>query len=309
MTEGAVTDGAVLGVDLGGTNMRVAVVSASGEITSRSVQPTPQDDPSALALLMREVATESSEELRGAVVGVPAVVDYEQGTALRIANIPKWEGRLSARPLANAVGLPVIFANDADLAAVGEHRYGAGRGVADMVYLTISTGVGGGVVLGGRLLHGKRSLAELGHTVIDQREGHVLEALGSGTALGRVSGLGGAEVTSRAEAGDQEALDWFGEVATAFAVGVGNAIECFMPERVVIGGGVSQAGPLLLDPVRAYLATVRAGELLDPANVVLATGGDDVGLRGAYPLWEDAESPREPTTVLAPFYPEAGGGA
>ena len=309
MSDGSPRDGAVLGVDLGGTNMRVAVVAAGGEILMRTVQPTPPDDPAALGRLMREVATEASEELLGAVVGVPAAVDYEHGIALRIANIPSWEGHLAAQPLADVVGLPVVFANDADLAAVGEHRYGAGRGVDDMVYLTISTGVGGGVVLGGRLLHGKRSLAEVGHTYIDYREGHTLEALGSGTALGRISGLSGAEVTRRAQAGDEQARGWFREVATAFAVGVGNAIECFMPERVVVGGGVSQAGALLLEPVREYLATVRAGELLDPSNVVLATGGDDVGLRGAYPLWEDAASPPERAATLAPFYPEARRGS
>ena len=306
MSDGSVSEGAaILGVDLGGTNMRVAVVAASGEILMRTVQPTPPDDPAALGRLMRDVATETSEELLGAVVGVPAAVDYEHGVALRIPNIPNWEGQLAAQPLADVVGLPVVFANDADLAAVGEHRYGAGRGVDDMVYLTISTGVGGGVVLGGRLLHGKRSLAEVGHTYIDYREGHTLEALGSGTALGRISGLSGAEVTQRAEAGDEQALGWFREVATAFAVGVGNAIESFMPERVVVGGGVSQAGALLLDPIREYLATVRAGELLDHSNVVLATGGDDVGLRGAYPLWEDAASPPQRTATLAPFYPQA----
>ena len=128
-------------------------------------------------------------------------------------------------------------------------------------------------------------------------------------ALGRISGLSGAEVTRRAQAGDEQARGWFREVATAFAVGVGNAIEFFMPERVVVGGGVSQAGALLLEPVREYLATVRAGELLDPSNVVLATGGDDVGLRGAYPLWEDAASPPERAATLAPFYPEARRGS
>ena len=271
----------MLGVDLGGTNMRVAVVAAGGEIVSRTVRPTPQDDPAALGALMREVAHGLATPPRGAVVGVPAVVDYERGEALRIPNIPAWEGRLAAQPLADATALPVLFANDADLAAVGEHRYGAGRGAADMVYVTISTGVGAGVVLGDRLVHGRRSLAEVGHTVIDYRNAApgdadrsgTVEGLGSGTALARISGLDGPEVTRRAQAGDAQALAWFAEVVAAFAVGVANLVESFMPERVVIGGGVSRAGDLVLLPVREQLARSHARELIDPAEIVLASGG------------------------------------
>ena len=301
----------VLGVDLGGTNMRVAVVAAGGRITSRIVRPTPQDDPEALGRLMREVASGLATPPRGAVVGVPAVVDYERGEALRIANIPAWEGRLSARTLAAATGLPVLLANDADLAAIGEHRYGAGRGATDMVYVTISTGVGAGVVLGDRLVHGRRSIAEVGHTVIDYRNATpgdaartgTVEGLGSGTALARISGAGGAEVTRRAQAGDAQALAWLAEVVAAFAVGVANLVESFMPERVVIGGGVSQAGDLLLLPVREHLARSHARELIEPAAIVLASGGDDVGLRGCYALWEDCESPAPPSILLTPFLP------
>ena len=303
--------GPVLGVDLGGTNMRVAVVAAGGEIVSRTVRPTPQDDPAALGALMREVAGGLAPPPRGAVVGVPAVVDYERGEALRIPNIPAWEGRLGAQPLADATGLPVLFANDADLAAVGEHRYGAGRGAADMVYVTISTGVGAGVVLGDRLVHGRRSLAEVGHTVIDYRNAAsaaadragTVEGLGSGTALARIAGLDGAEVTRRAQAGDEQALAWLAQVVEAFAVGVANLVESFMPQRVVIGGGVSRAGDLVLLPVREQLARSHARELIDPAEIVLATGGDDVGLRGTYALWDDCESPAPPSSRLTPFLP------
>ncbi len=298
---------AVLGVDLGGTNLRAAVVRPSGEIVMRTSQPTPPDDPAALARLMREVAIEANEELRGAVVGVPAVVDYEHGVAERMPNLLAWEGRVAAQPLADACGLPAVLVNDADLAAVGEHRYGAGRGTDDMVYLTISTGIGGGVVIGGRLLHGKRSLAEIGQTTIDHRELRTLESLAAGPALERLSGLSGAEVTRRARAGDEAALGWLREIATAIAIGVANAIEAYMPERVVIGGGVASAGALLLDPLRERLGAMHTSRLLDPSQVVPASGGDDAGLRGAWPLWEYVES-RESATTLAPRRPSAGGG-
>ncbi len=299
---------AVLGVDLGATNMRVAIVTPEGEIVARSAQPTPPDDPGALPRLMREVAAGAGADLLGAVVGVPAVVDYEHGVAQRMPNLARWEGQLAAQPLADACGLPAVLVNDADLAAVGEHRYGAGRGADDMVYLTISTGIGGGVVIGGRLLHGKRSLAEIGQTTIDYRERRTLEGLAAGPALERLSGLRGAEVTRRAQAGDAAARGWFAEIATAIAAGVANAIEAYMPERVVIGGGVASAGALLLDPLRERLAELHSARLLDPSQVVPASGGDDDGLRGAWPLWEYA-SAREPGATLAPRRPAGGAGA
>ncbi|MYA20172.1 MAG: ROK family protein [Chloroflexi bacterium] len=297
---------AVLGVDLGATNMRVAVVTPEGEIVSRAAQPTPPDDPGALPRLMIEVASKGSEELRGAVVGVPAVVDYDNGVAGRMPNLSAWEGHLAAQPLADACGLPCVLVNDADLAAVGEHRYGAGRGTDDMVYLTISTGIGGGVVIGGRLLHGKRSLAEVGQTTIGYRELRTLESLAAGPALERLSGLSGAEVTRLAQAGDAAALGWLREIAGAIAGGVADAIESYMPERVVIGGGVASAGPLLLDPLRERLAGMHTARLLDPSRVVPASGGDDAGLRGAWPLWEYA-STREAGETLAPRAPSADG--
>lgn len=300
---------AVLGVDLGGTAMRAAAVDAGGAIAARASRPTPPADPAALPRLMREAADAAAAagaELIGAVVGVPAVVDHRRGVALRLPNLPGWEGRLAAQPLADAAGLPLVFANDADLAAAGEHRYGAGRGADDMVYLTIGTGIGAGVILGGRLLLGGRSLAEVGHTLIDYRAGDTLEALGSGTALARLSGLDGAEAERRARAGDAEAAGWFAAIAAAVAAGVANAIECFMPERVVLGGGVAACGDLLLGPVRERLAGVRAGDLLDPAQVVLA-GEGDAGLRGAWPLWEECAAPRARAAPIAPFLPRGGG--
>ncbi len=296
---------AVLAADLGGTNLRVAVVTPEGGIVARSAQPTPPDDPAALPRLMREVADAASENLRGAIVGVPAVVDYEHGVAGRMPNLTAWEGHLAAQPLADACGLSAVLVNDADLAAVGEHRYGAGRGADDMVYLTISTGIGGGVLIGGQLLHAKRSLAEIGQSTIDHRELRTLESLGAGPALERLSGLSGAEVTRRAQAGDEKALGWFREIAVAIAVGVANAIEAYMPERVVIGGGVASAGPLLLDPLRERLGELHSAQLLDPSQVVPASGGDDVGLRGAWPLWEYAAT-RKAGATLAPRQPGGG---
>ena len=167
----------------------------------------------------------------------------------------------------------------------------------------ISTGVGAGVVLGGRLLQGRRSLAEAGHMVIAHENGHTVEDLGSGTALARIAGIPGPDATRLASAGDQTALHHFNAVADAFAAGVANMVMCFMPERVVIGGGVSQAGNLLLDRVRAYLERSPASRFLAPDDLVIAEGGEDVGLLGAYALWQDCTASAVPDTRPSPVSP------
>ena len=281
--------GAVLGVDLGGTRLRTAVFDADGSILHKSVVPTPRGKPEALAAAMKAALAGRDIDVQGAVVGIPGPISYAEGTAVRLPNLPGWDQDVSAQDLADAVGLPVLLANDADLAALGEHRYGAGQGTSDMLYMTSSTGVGAGVIIAGRLLHGQRSLAEAGHTIIDRATGETVERLGSGTALSRLAGTDGATVSAHARAGDERAKAIFQEVADAFAIGVYNLVHCFMPERVVIGGGVSlSAGDLLLDPIRDRLRRCPLGCAASAADVVLAQAGDDVGLLGAFAFWTDA---------------------
>jgi glucokinase len=164
----------------GDWRLRVAVVGPDGSIVSREVIATLKDDPDALARTMRSVLERAGRPIAGAVVGVPGPVDYSRGEVLKLPNLPAWEGSTSAGRLSADLGISVLLANDADLAALGEHRYGAGRGSEDMLYVTSSTGVGAGVIIGGRLLHGRLSLAEAGHTIIDRATGGTLEGLGSG---------------------------------------------------------------------------------------------------------------------------------
>ena len=277
----------VLVCDLGGTRLRVAIATPEGSVHSKRVIETQRDDPGALARMLREVFTQGGEGAAAAVVGVPGPVDYEQGKPLMLPNLPNWEGHISASLLEEVLGIPVLIANDADLAALGEHRYGAGRGSRDMVYVTSSTGVGAGVILGGRLLRGRLSLAEIGHTIIDLANHRTVEQLGSGTALSRLAGEDAAAVEARATAGDEDAQTQFRGVAESFAIGVFNMVHCFSPELVVIGGGMSRAGELLLDPIRKALS--QCGDLCpaSKAEVVLAEGDDDVGLRGAAAYWAD----------------------
>ena len=276
----------ILACDLGGTQLRTAVVDAAGQVTQRRAVPTPKDDPGALPALLRD-ALSDADDIEGVVVGVPGPIDYAAGAPTMLVNLPAWEGHVSASILAGRLGLGVLLANDADLAALGEHRFGAGRGFDDVAYVTVSTGVGAGVVLGGRLVRGRLSLAELGHTIIDRHAMKTVEDLGSGTALGRIAGENAASVSARAEGGDAKAAALFREAADALAVGVLNLVLLFSPQVVVIGGGMSQAGDLLLDPVRQAIAASPASSPASRASVVRAATGDDAGLKGAAAYWAD----------------------
>jgi len=285
-------DGPTLAVDLGGTHMRCARVLGDGTIDDRQVRPTPHDGTGTevLLALVRDVAAGAA--CQAAVIGVPGRVDYRGGRLEHAPNLPPgWTQDLSEAALTAALGLPASLANDADLAAVGEAYWGAGRGFSDVVYLTISTGVGAGVVLSGGLVHGRRSLAEIGHTIIAldrQRAGHpsTLEELASGTALGRAAiaaGLGplGADVTAAAAAGDQAAIAVWADLVSAAAVGLVNAAWLFSPEVIVVGGGLGLVGDVLLDPLRAAVAELGPPAVDPLIQVVPAALGDDAGLAGA----------------------------
>ena len=271
-----------LAVDLGGTRLRVAAFSPDGAIVHKLVLSTPRQDPGALARAMRQAQAECGIEIAGAVVGVPGIVNYARGIVLRLPNLPGWEPQMTTELLSRELTLPVLLANDADLAALGEYHFGAGQGASDMVYATSSTGVGAGVIIGGRLLHGALSLAEVGHTIIERSRWATVEDLGSGTALQRAAGADAVLVEERARAGDEEAQRLFHDVADAFATGIFNLAHLFMPARIVIGGGMSRSGELLLAPVRERLASCDPLCPIANCEVALAAGGDDAGLLGAY---------------------------
>jgi glucokinase len=222
------------------------------------------------------------------VVGVPGPVSYAEGRIRRLPNLPAWQDSVSVESLSAELGLPALLANDADLAALGEHRFGAGAGTSDMVFMSSGTGVGGGVILGGRLIHGRLSLAEIGHTVIDWTTGETVEDLGSGSALERLFGHEGEDVTAAAAAGDAEAQAAVDRVAEVFSVGVHNLVHSFMPQRVVLGGGFALgASETVLARVRDRLEACDKGCIVRGEQVALALLGDDAGLRGAYALGRD----------------------
>jgi glucokinase len=283
--------GLLLGVDLGGTSMRAALVDTDGVVHRRLVRPTPGTPDSKPLLALAAEAVEGAS-VSGAVVGVPGRVDYGAGRLEWAPNLPAgWADELREDALSDALGVGVALANDADLAAVGESWFGAGRDHRDVVYVTISTGIGGGVVNGGLLLHGRRSLAEIGHTVVDRAAAAAgrpatVEALGSGTALARVAAeaghpIDGVEVVRRWRAGDPVATEIWESALEVAGLVAANVAQLFTPDVIVVGGGVGLVGEPVLDRMRRARAEHGPVGLPEPVEVVNATLGDDAGLAGA----------------------------
>lgn len=281
-----------LAVDLGGTQMRAAVIDPDGELLLRRSEATPRDAtcPEALLALVGDVLADQAVER--AVIGVPGRVDHRRGRLEHAPNLPPhWPDALVEHSLTERLGVPVTIANDADVAAVGEAYFGAGRRHADLVYLTVSTGIGAGVLLDRRLVAGARSLAEVGHTVLDlsadrRAEPASFEDLASGTALSRraeVAGLpaDGARVVEMVHHADPDASRIWDELVDVLAAGITNLAFLFAPSAIVLGGGVGRNGDLLLAPLREALDGHGPRNLPEPIEVLVAELGDDAGLVGA----------------------------
>jgi glucokinase len=295
----------ILGVDLGGTNLRVALVDDDGTVRVREERESTQDALGGLAAEVLERGGAAS-----AVVGVPGRVDYGSGVLEYAPNLDaSWAEQLTEARLSDVLGLPVALANDADLAAVGEAWFGAGRDRNDVAYLTISTGIGAGVVMGGLLVHGRRSVAEVGHTIVDGRallehRPATVEQLGSGTALRDLaveSGMAddGPALVELVRAGDVTATRVFERVVFAAAIGAVNLAHLFTPEVIVIGGGLGLVGELVLGPIRDLVRERGPRALPEPIDVVNAELGDDAALAGAA-AWSRAFTPQAASRVARP---------
>ncbi|MET0476843.1 MAG: ROK family protein, partial [Actinomycetota bacterium] len=223
-------------------------------------------------------------------VGVPGLFDEASGRIVLLPNLPAaWTGQAFREPLAAGLGVPVALINDARAFTLAESRMGAAAGCPTVVCLTLGTGVGGGVVVDGRLRFGPSGRAgELGHQVIEVdgppcgcgNRGCV-EAFAAGAALCRAGGRDTPEaVFAAAAAGDQRAAAAVGEAVGRLAVGIANLLTVLWPERVVVGGGVAGAGDQLFGPLRAAVAA--AAPLVDPASyaIVPAARGPGAGAHG-----------------------------
>lgn len=285
-------------VDLGGTNVRAAVVNNDGVILAHDRIPTPTGDPDTgfLQSLVGKVCAEVDIRPDRAVVGLPGVIDHEADKLVAAPNLPQhWIPDLTESKLQEQLGCLVGLANDADLAAVGEATFGAGRTYRDVVYITISTGVGAGVVVGGQLVKGRLSGGEIGHTVVDFLAGQrgepaTVEEIGSGTAIAAAAAAAGLSVTGAdfdvlVRSGDETANAIWRNAITAVGFGLANLAWIVPPQVIVIGGGVGRNHDLIAPIVREQLkkfGPIRADEIV----VASAELGDEAALVGAPAWWQ-----------------------
>ena len=287
-----------LGLDLGATNIKWAVVERQAEdwrILDRGQVATPAGgQPASVVERLIEVGREAAVTWPGVAsvgIGVPGLYDPAMGTTRFLVNLPRdWRGVAVAGPVGEALGLPARLINDARAFGVAELRLGAGRGASSMIGLTLGTGVGGVIAIDGRVHQGHDGTGgEIGHQTIEPDgpwcgcgNRGCLEAFARADQIAAACGATSVEeAVSRARAGDQRALDGFAQVGRYLGIGIGNMIAVISPDRVVIGGGVGAAADLLFDPIRAELRGRVHVTSLDDVEIVTAELGTWAGAVGA----------------------------
>jgi len=289
----------LIGVDVGGTKVSVAVLE-DGELSEPELVKTDTSSSQALVdQLEVQIRAAGVEDAAAVGIGIPSVVDFATGTARASVNIPL-KGVALRDVLGKRLGTPVYVDNDATVAALAEATGDDGEPLADsLVMFTVGTGVGGGIVLGGRIYRGATgAAAELGHMIIGAdladgapqtterfpQEGS-LERLSAGRALDRLGeerGIGdGHAVVEAAMAGNDDARAVLRILGGRLGVGIANAINTFDPDLVVIGGGVSAAGDLLLDPARESAERFVLTGVGTKTEIRVARYGPVAGVRGA----------------------------
>jgi glucokinase len=290
--------GHAIGVDLGGTKILSGVVARDGEVVRRHERPTPQDSQEhVLAELEAAVAELLDESVAAVGFGVPSPIDQERGVVVRCVNVPLEDAPLRD-PMRKRFGVPVGLDNDASAAAIGEWRAGAGRGRDDVVMLTLGTGVGGGVISGGKPFRGRNGAGtELGHTVIvhDGRpcqgactgRGH-LESYVSGKAVTAVAqelfgpSADAHRVVRLANEGEAQARELLAEVGSYLGSAIGSFVNVFGPQLVIVGGGFGVAAyDHLLGPAEEVMRREALEPMRSAAGLARAELGTAAGLIGA----------------------------
>lgn len=300
-----------IAIDLGGTHIRTAVYEPNNtKPIAHHKTKTLAHTPGVYERLEKAVETVFKPgEISSIGIASPGPLDPHRGTILDTPNIKEWKNFPLAEKLSNKFNVPVFLDNDANLAGLAEWQFGAGKGHSDLVYLTISTGIGGGVITNNQLLQGFRGMgAELGHLMIDPdgplcgcgKPGH-LESFSSGPSIvryvneqiqtGQTStlqanpGLNPAQIAEAALKGDSLAISAFNRAGYYLGIAVANYLAIFDPSILIFGGGVSQVGDLLFTPFGESLRKhVFHPHYMDDLTIEKAALGDDAGLLGALAL-------------------------
>lgn len=291
-------DRLALGIDMGGTNMRIAVVDNAGRVVAARRLPSrpelgPDDTVARMACAAREVIDSLPPDRRTAVAAVglatPGPVDTRRGVIVTTPNLPGWREVPVAAMLSIRLGLPVRHVRDANAALAGEVWLGAARGCGDVLLLTLGTGIGGAALAGGRLLTGRDGFAgEFGHITVDPDGPECgcgnrgcLEALASGSALRRRTGMEAGALFTAARSGDPEARAAVTAAARALGTGLAALANTFNPELIVVGGGMSAGWPLLEAETLAEMRRRAFAPVTAGLGVATARLGDNAGILGA----------------------------
>jgi len=301
--------------DIGGTNLRVGLVREDGALEQKQEYKTPQNNPDeVVALLLNAIGKlqTKGKAVAGIGAGVGGFVDFEQGQVVYTPNFSFSNIHLKDI-LAKRFKLPAFVDNDANLAALGEKTYGAGKNIDNLVGLTLGTGIGGGIIINGQLYRGNRSAAaEIGHMTIQMggpscgcnNDGD-LEALAGGRALdlearkqakehkdsliyklaeGQIEKITGVLVTKAAVQGDELAQKLLQQHAERLAVGLANIVNILDPEIIILNGGLAEAGNLLLQPAKEILKKRIFADTKNSPKIVFGALGPDAGILGAAAL-------------------------
>lgn len=286
------SDREVIGIDLGGTKA-LGVVLRGVSVVEERMRVVHGMETDALMAELQEMVEEMIEERKGVEaigLGIPSQIDHERGMAIATVNHPI-ENMPIREIFEERFGLPVAVENDANCAAYAESCLGVGRGARVLVCLTVGTGIGSGVVIDGRIFRGSRGYAaEAGHMIVnlendpsgDFPKRGSLEWLASGSSLERMAeGRSGEEVLDAVRKGDGEMCKVLERLARCLGVGIANMINIFNPDVVAIGGGVSNAGELLLEPARDEAMKWALTAPRDSVDIRLAELGSEAGVVGA----------------------------
>lgn len=307
-----------IGVDVGGTKIAAGLVDDSGQVLARTRADVADKSPAgvvdAIARAVGELRGQVDADIVGVGVGLPAFLDTTREVAVVVPNLG-WRDVPAGALLRDALATDVTLENDANVAAWGEYRFGAGQGVSDLVMVTVGTGVGGGIVMGGQLVVGAQGMAaEIGHMTLVPGglpcpcgKAGCWEQYASGQALvriakelassasvdakalcelgdGSVAGITGVHVTAAAAAGNQVALDAFSTLAEHLAAGMADLVAILDPGAFVVGGGVSEAGTILHERLQSAYERAVLVERQKSIPIHLATLRNDAGLIGAADL-------------------------
>src|SRR5690625_4475071 len=295
-----------IGVDIGGTKVAIGIVNETGLVKEQSIIPTdlsisPFDMISKINVEIKNIITQAGlkqEDITGIGIGAPGPLDSKNGMILCPPNLPTWKDIPIQKWVEDEFSIPVKLENDANAAALAEKWIGAGQKNDDFIYMTVSTGIGSGIISDGKLLHGRKGNAgDVGHIVIDPSFGQCvcgqygcLEWIASGTAIARQGSeimeqqLSTKEVFDLYFQGEPRIVQLIEKVFRVLGVACVNLTNTFDTEKIVIGGGVTQVGKVLFNSIQEYVQQYALGDQRRKTEIVPAQLNQNAGVIGAAAL-------------------------